>query len=56
MANNLVGIIMGSDSDLEVMKEAAKILEEFKVPFEITVERPIECLPMPKRLKVKACK
>jgi 5-(carboxyamino)imidazole ribonucleotide mutase len=37
MANNLVGIIMGSDSDLEVMKEAAKILEEFKVPFEITV-------------------
>ncbi len=37
MANNLVGIIMGSDSDLEVMKEAAKVLEEFKVPFEITV-------------------
>ncbi|MDZ4667913.1 MAG: 5-(carboxyamino)imidazole ribonucleotide mutase [bacterium] len=32
-----VGIIMGSDSDLEVMNEAAKVLEEFKVPFEITV-------------------
>ncbi len=28
---------MGSDSDLEVMKEAAKVLEEFAVPFEITV-------------------
>lgn len=28
---------MGSDSDLEVMKEAAKILDDFKVPYEITV-------------------
>lgn len=32
-----VGIIMGSDSDLEVMEEAAKILNHFKVEFEITV-------------------
>lgn len=32
-----VGIIMGSDSDLEVMQEAAKVLEEFEVDFEITV-------------------
>src|SRR3989338_3669224 len=32
-----VGIIMGSDSDLEVMAEAAKILEEFSIPYEITV-------------------
>ena len=37
MENPKVGIIMGSDSDLEVMKEAAKILESFEVPFEITV-------------------
>ena len=37
MANNIVGIIMGSDSDLEVMKEAAKVLEDFNVPFEMTV-------------------
>lgn len=38
MVENLkVGIIMGSDSDLEVMAEAAKILEEFNVPYEITV-------------------
>ncbi len=32
-----VGIIMGSDSDLEIMNEAAKILEEFKVEYEMTV-------------------
>lgn len=32
-----VGIIMGSDSDLEIMKEAAKVMEEFKIEFEITV-------------------
>ncbi len=35
--NPKVGIIMGSDSDLEVMAEAAKILENFGVPYEITV-------------------
>lgn len=28
---------MGSDSDLKVMSEAAKVLEEFGVPFEISV-------------------
>ncbi len=32
-----VGIIMGSDSDLEVMSESAKILEEFGISYEITV-------------------
>src|ERR1035437_7244373 len=32
-----VGIIMGSDSDLEVMAEAAKVLEEFGVTYDITV-------------------
>jgi 5-(carboxyamino)imidazole ribonucleotide mutase len=32
-----VGIIMGSDSDLEVMNEAAKILDEFQIDYEITV-------------------
>ena len=31
----LVSIIMGSTSDLKVMEEAAKILNEFKIPFEI---------------------
>src|SRR4030095_16340399 len=32
-----VAIIMGSDSDLEVMKDAAAILEEFDVSYMITV-------------------
>ncbi len=33
----LVGIIMGSDSDLPIMKAAAEILKEFDVAFELTV-------------------
>jgi len=33
----LVGIIMGSDSDLPVMQEAANILEELNITFEITI-------------------
>jgi len=33
----LVGIIMGSDSDLSVMSEAAKIVEEFGVAYELTI-------------------
>lgn len=36
-AQPLVGIIMGSDSDLPVMREAATICEEFGVPYEIRV-------------------
>ncbi|KAK4778116.1 hypothetical protein SAY87_018303 [Trapa incisa] len=32
-----VGIIMGSDSDLPVMKEAAKVLNMFEVPYEIRI-------------------
>ena len=32
-----VGIIMGSKSDLPVMKEAAEFLNELEIPFEITV-------------------
>ncbi|HDR88312.1 MAG TPA: 5-(carboxyamino)imidazole ribonucleotide mutase [Bacteroidetes bacterium] len=31
----LVSIIMGSTSDLPVMEEAAKVLDEFEIPFEI---------------------
>jgi 5-(carboxyamino)imidazole ribonucleotide mutase len=33
----LVGIIMGSDSDLPLMQDAAKVLEEFGIPHEITI-------------------
>ena len=32
-----VGIVMGSDSDLAVMQEAARILAEFGVPYEMTL-------------------
>lgn len=31
------GVIMGSDSDLPVMKEAAEILDQFEVEYELTV-------------------
>jgi len=34
MANALVGIVMGSTSDWDTMKAAAKMLEEFGVPYE----------------------
>lgn len=33
----LVGIIMGSKADLKVMTAAAELLEEFQVPYEITL-------------------
>lgn len=33
----LVGIIMGSDSDLPTMKEAIAILEEFHIPCEVAI-------------------
>lgn len=35
--NTLVGIIMGSDSDLNVMSEAAKILDKLDISYEITI-------------------
>ena len=37
MKKPLVGIIMGSDSDLPIMQEAAKILEFFEIEFVVTV-------------------
>lgn len=37
MPDPQVSIVMGSDSDLETMKEATRILDEFGVPFEIQV-------------------
>jgi phosphoribosylaminoimidazole carboxylase len=33
----LVGIIMGSDSDLPAMKQAAEVLRDFGIPFELTI-------------------
>lgn len=37
MAKALVGIIAASDTDLSVMSVAAKVLEEFEVPYEMTI-------------------
>lgn len=47
MVNPLVSIIMGSDSDLQVMQEAGKVLKEFNIPFEITI---VSAHRTPKRL------
>jgi 5-(carboxyamino)imidazole ribonucleotide mutase len=33
----LVGIVMGSDSDLEIMKETTKTLEEFGIEYELNI-------------------
>ena len=33
----LVAIVMGSDSDLDIMNEAAKALDEFDIPYEIDI-------------------
>ncbi len=37
MSRPIIGIIMGSQSDLKVMKEAAEFLEDVKIPFELTI-------------------
>lgn len=36
-ANPLVSVVMGSDSDLPVMKAAAEVLTRFEVPFELSI-------------------
>ena len=37
MANPIVSIIMGSDSDLPIMQQAAEMLDYFEIPYEITI-------------------
>lgn len=37
MARELVSIVMGSDSDLPIMKEAAEMLEKFSIDYEIDI-------------------
>jgi len=34
---NHIGVIMGSDSDYQVMEEALEILRQFEVPFEVII-------------------
>lgn len=33
----LVGVIMGSDSDLPIMKDSVDVLEEFEIPYEVMI-------------------
>ncbi|MEZ5147570.1 MAG: 5-(carboxyamino)imidazole ribonucleotide mutase [Bacteroidales bacterium] len=47
MAKAIVSIIMGSDSDLPVMEEAAKVLSSFDIPHEVTI---VSAHRTPKRL------
>jgi len=42
-----VSIIMGSDSDMPIMKQAAELLKEFNIPYEITI---VSAHRTPKRL------
>ena len=37
MEKHRVGIVLGSDSDFPVMEEAARILRNFGVPYEMTI-------------------
>ncbi|GJQ18931.1 MAG: 5-(carboxyamino)imidazole ribonucleotide mutase [Candidatus Brocadia sinica] len=37
MAKKRIGIVMGSDSDLTIMKEAMNILKEFDVDFDVNI-------------------
>lgn len=37
MGNARVGIVMGSDSDLDIMNEAANVLKEFGVEYELMI-------------------
>ncbi|TWP29733.1 5-(carboxyamino)imidazole ribonucleotide mutase [Apibacter muscae] len=37
MSSALIGIIMGSDSDLPVMEQAVEILNEMEIPYELTI-------------------
>jgi 5-(carboxyamino)imidazole ribonucleotide mutase len=35
-----IGVIMGSDSDYQVMEEALEVLSQFEVPFEVIISSP----------------
>ena len=37
MKKPVIGIIMGSQSDMKVMKESAEVLDELEVPFELNI-------------------
>ena len=47
MSTALIGIIMGSDSDLPIMQEAALVLQQFDIAYELTI---VSAHRTPKRL------
>ena len=55
-----VGIIMGSDSDLNIMQAAADILKEFSIEFELTVvsahRNPLRMVEYAKKAKERGLK
>ena len=53
MSNPLVGIVMGSESDLDIMKAAAEILRQFEVEPELTI---VSAHRTPERLREYATK
>src|ERR1044071_283407 len=53
MSKPLIGIIMGSQSDLKIMKDAAEVLEELGVPYELTI---VSAHRTPQRLVAYASK
>jgi 5-(carboxyamino)imidazole ribonucleotide mutase len=60
MSKPLVGIIMGSDSDLDVMSEVAKVLDEFNIPNEVRIisahRTPEEMMDYAARAKARGLK
>lgn len=54
MTKPKVLIVMGSDSDLPVMEEAAKILRQFGVPFEMRISSAHRCPDTTARLSAEA--
>lgn len=60
MSKPVVGIIMGSQSDLRIMKEAAEVLEELSIPFELTVvsahRTPVRMMEYGKNARAKGIK
>jgi 5-(carboxyamino)imidazole ribonucleotide mutase len=60
MSKPVVGIIMGSQSDLRIMKEAAEVLEELSISFELTVvsahRTPVRMMEYGQRARAKGIK
>lgn len=60
MSQAIVGIIMGSQSDLRIMKEAAGVLDELKVAYDLTIvsahRTPLRMVEYAQQAKAKGLK